>query len=137
MSTLPPSHGNDLVLHASELGPGAVTIAVAGDLDYDTSDGLLACVKDVLDERSGLAELHLDCRRLEAVDSMGLSALLQVHRSLSGRRIALHLDRRTPSLDRLLRITGTYEHFTTGAGAGNRTGGRPGTRADTAPIPET
>lgn len=55
--------------------------ALTGDLDYDTCGELLRRVHSALDDREDVGDLRLDCRELGAVDSMGLSTLLQIHRS--------------------------------------------------------
>ncbi|MEU6084663.1 STAS domain-containing protein [Streptomyces sp. NPDC047108] len=111
MTTTPLPDPN-LSLTTEESGPHAVSIALVGDLAYDTSDVLLQRVNEVLDGRTELEALHLDCAGLGTVDSMGLSALLQVHRTAGGHGVRLHLDRRSTGLDRMLTITGTFEHLT-------------------------
>ncbi|MFF8939656.1 STAS domain-containing protein [Streptomyces paradoxus] len=94
-------------------GPHAVRLALTGDLDYDTCGELLQRVRTALEEGAGAGELHLDCAALGTVDSMGLSTLLQIHRSACREGIAFHLDDIGPALRRLLELTGTYEHLTT------------------------
>ncbi|MER5767068.1 STAS domain-containing protein [Streptomyces sp. NPDC001985] len=94
-------------------GPRTVSLALSGDLDYDTFGELLRRVRTALDERRDVEELRLNCRELEVVDSMGLSALLQIHRSACGEGVAFHLDDIGPGLRRLLELTGTYDHLTT------------------------
>lgn len=92
-------------------GPHAVRLALTGDLDYDTCGELLQRVRAALDDGGGVEELHLDCGGLGAVDSMGVSTLLQIHRSAGRDGIAFHLDDIGPALRRLLELTGTYEHL--------------------------
>ncbi|MFE9030947.1 STAS domain-containing protein [Streptomyces iakyrus] len=94
-------------------GPHTVRLALTGDLDYDTCGELLQRVRTALDGGGGVEELHLDCGALGTVDSMGLSTLLQIHRSAGRQGIAFHLDDIGPALRRLLGLTGTYEHLTT------------------------
>ena len=93
-------------------GPHAVRLALTGDLDYDTCGELLQRVRTALDEGAGADELRLDCGELGTVDSMGLSTLLQIHRSACRDGIAFHLDDIGPALRRLLELTGTYEYLT-------------------------
>lgn len=93
--------------------PHTVRLALTGDLDYDTCGELLQRVRTALDDRGAVEELHLDCGALGTVDSMGLSTLLQIHRSACRDSIAFHLDDVGPALRRLLELTGTYEHLTT------------------------
>ncbi|MEW2614047.1 STAS domain-containing protein [Streptomyces sp. NPDC047880] len=94
-------------------GPHTVRLALTGDLDYDTCAELLQRVRAALEGREDVDELRLDCGRLELVDSMGLSTLLQIHRSACRDGIAFHLDDVGPALRRLMELTGTYEYLTT------------------------
>ncbi|MEW2811476.1 STAS domain-containing protein [Streptomyces massasporeus] len=59
-----------------------------------------------------VTDLRLDCRELELVDSMGLSTLLEIHRSAGRDGIAIHLEGVGPALRRLLELTGTYAYLT-------------------------
>ncbi|MFF2808321.1 STAS domain-containing protein [Streptomyces sp. NPDC058000] len=61
---------------------------------------------------AGRRALHVDCGGLVLCDSMGLSALLMVHRRTSTLGVRLHLEERPPALDRPLTVTGTPEHLT-------------------------
>ncbi|CAG7654490.1 STAS domain-containing protein [Actinacidiphila bryophytorum] len=90
-----------------------VRIEVNGDLDYDSAPHLLAVVTGKLAERPDLKDLHLHCAGLGAIDSIGLSALLMIHRHTSTAGVRLHLEHRTARLERLLAITGTLDHLTT------------------------
>jgi len=92
--------------------PRAGRIALAGDLDHDTGDGLLREIVHHLDAHPGLAALHLDCTRLGFCDTYGLAILLMAQRRLTGAGVRLHLDHRPGTLDRLLTITGTLTHLT-------------------------
>ncbi|MFH0521398.1 STAS domain-containing protein [Streptomyces sp. M41] len=89
-------------------------VTLTGDLDYDTCNSVLHQVRTALQEHEGVQDLHLDCRELGMVDSMGLSTLLQIHRSAGRDGIVFHLDNIGPSLRRLLEITGTYTYLTAG-----------------------
>ncbi|MFI6467942.1 STAS domain-containing protein [Streptomyces sp. NPDC050528] len=89
-----------------------VRIELAGDLDYDNADSLLAAVTTTLAEHRHLSDLHLHCAELDIVDSMGLSILLMIRRRTGEAGVHLHLDDRTPQLDRLLTITGILDHLT-------------------------
>ncbi|MFI8306144.1 STAS domain-containing protein [Streptomyces sp. NPDC085927] len=102
----------------SSAGPHTVSLVLTGDLDYDTCDELLQRVHSALDGREDVGDLRLDCRELGAVDSMGLSTLLQIHRSAGHDGIGFHLDDVGPALRRLLEITGTYTYLTTPGQAG-------------------
>ncbi|QYC42883.1 Anti-sigma F factor antagonist [Nonomuraea coxensis DSM 45129] len=98
-----------LVLDPS--GPGALRVAVGGDLDFTTAGELLTTVVAALDG-GGLTDVRLDCGGLRICDSSGLSALLTVHRQVTEAGARLHLDDRPAALDRLLDVSGTYEHLT-------------------------
>ncbi|MFI9613286.1 STAS domain-containing protein [Streptomyces sp. NPDC052023] len=110
MTTSPDA---DPVATPSPAGPHTVSLALSGDLDYDTSAELLHQVRLALDGNEDVRDLRLDCRELEVVDSMGLSTLLQLHRSAGQDNIGFHLDDIGPTLRRLLELTGTYEYLTT------------------------
>ncbi|MEV7208399.1 MULTISPECIES: STAS domain-containing protein [unclassified Streptomyces] len=88
-----------------------VRLVLTGDLDYDTCGNLLQQVQLALREHEDAEELRLDCAELGAVDSMGLSTLLQIHRAACRDGIGFHLDNIGPVLRRLLDLTGTYEHL--------------------------
>ena len=109
-------HHEALELRTDATGPDTVRITVLGDLEYDTVEDLLLEATATLARHPAPAHLRLDLARLGVCDSMGLSALLQVHRCASAAGARLHLDNRPASLNRLLDITGTREHFATGPG---------------------
>ncbi|MFE7516939.1 STAS domain-containing protein [Streptomyces sp. NPDC057540] len=102
---------------AFELSPvheerGVLRAELAGDLAWDSADELLDTARAHLDSTPVPSDLRLDCARLTLCDSMGLSTLLALHRHAAASGVRLHLDRRPPFLDRLLVLTGTYEHLT-------------------------
>ncbi|MFF8017617.1 STAS domain-containing protein [Streptomyces sp. NPDC007929] len=99
-------------------GPHAVHLALTGDLDFDTCAELLRRVRTALGARREVTDLHLDCRELNLVDSMGLSTLLEIHRSTGLDGIAFHLEGVGPALRRLLELTGTYAYLTSPQRAG-------------------
>ncbi|MER7983688.1 STAS domain-containing protein [Streptomyces sp. NPDC095817] len=95
--------------HAST--DGVLHMQVTGYLDYDSADYFLAATTQPLETTPGLRHLHLDCAGLTGLDSMGLAMLLMLHRRTAAAEIILHLDNRTPALDRLLDITGTLTYL--------------------------
>ncbi|MFJ8148845.1 STAS domain-containing protein [Streptomyces sp. NPDC096094] len=111
MNTVTTSPDADPTAASPSAGPHTVRLALTGDLDYDTCGELLQEVRLVLGGREDVEHLRLDCRDLEVVDSMGLSTLLQIHRSACQDGIGFHLDNIGPSLKRLLEITGTGEYL--------------------------
>ncbi|MET7380683.1 STAS domain-containing protein [Streptomyces sp. NPDC005526] len=113
MTALPPGPFDIAV---AETAPTVLTVRVAGDLDYDTSDELVDTVTEEL-ARSGPRDspwehLRLDFAQLTWVDSMGLSALLMIRRRTGAAGVTLHLDNRPEFLDRMLDVTNTYDHLT-------------------------
>ncbi|MFE7749018.1 STAS domain-containing protein [Streptomyces sp. NPDC057428] len=113
----------------AETGPGTVRLRIGGDLDYDTSGELAAQAEACLDTH-GPDALHLDCSKLLMCDSMGVSTLLQIHRSTSARGVRLHLDGPPPFLERILTVTGIRAIFET-----RETGEQPEQAADEAARP--
>jgi anti-anti-sigma factor len=103
----------DPVVTPVPAGPHTVCLAVTGDLDYGTCNELIEQVYLALCDRDDVRELRLDCREAGLVDSMGLSALLQVRRSTGRDGIGFHLDNVGPALRRLLELTGTHEYLST------------------------
>ncbi|MFJ8053371.1 STAS domain-containing protein [Streptomyces luteogriseus] len=112
--------------HSFGTGPHTVRLALTGDLDYDACGELLRRVRTALDARREVTDLHLDCRELELVDSMGLSTLLEIHRRAGRDGIAFHLDGIGPALRRLLELTGTYKYLTSPQRSGTSAGSRHG-----------
>jgi len=90
---------------------GVLTLRVAGELDYDTDGTFAGITGAALDEHRGVGTVLLDCAELRCVDSMGLSALLTLHRRLDRDGLTLRVTGRSPRLDRLLTVTGTFEHL--------------------------
>ncbi|MGW1966553.1 STAS domain-containing protein [Streptomyces sp. NPDC001935] len=89
----------------------AIHVEVHGFLDYDSADHFLASTTRHLTVNPRLRHLHLDCTALSGIDSMGLAMLLMLHRRAVAARVTLHLDNRTPTLQRMLDITGTLDHL--------------------------
>ncbi|MFF9499690.1 STAS domain-containing protein [Streptomyces sp. NPDC014656] len=115
---------------AGTTADGTLRVELAGDLAWDSTDDLLDAVRTRLDRAPAPSDIRLDCARLTLCDSMGLSALLALHRLASAAGGRLHLDRRPAFLDRLLLLTGTYEHLTGRPGTAEPTGEVPAGRAD-------
>ncbi|WP_329241698.1 STAS domain-containing protein [Streptomyces sp. NBC_01478] len=128
MSNLPSTH---LRLTAVDSGT-TVRIDLQGDLDYDNADVLLETVTRKLAAHPHLRDLHLGCAGLGCVDSMGLSTLLMIRRRTDEAGVLLHLEERTPALNRLLTITGSLEYLTAFPNRATReTSGSGDSRADT------
>ncbi|MGY0070315.1 STAS domain-containing protein [Streptomyces sp. QTS137] len=94
-----------------EAGQGTAHLRLAGDLDHDTSDGLVEQAEQCLTTHPGLRDLHLDCAGLRFCDSTGISVLLMIHRRTTARDVRLHLDGPPPFLERILDTTGVRQLF--------------------------
>ncbi|MEU8096421.1 STAS domain-containing protein [Streptomyces rubiginosohelvolus] len=87
-------------------------LSLLGDLDRDTSHEVLSTAAAVLANRGRTQNLSIDCHRLDFVDSLGLAALLEIHRDAALLGVAVRLTRTRARLERLLHLTGTYTHLT-------------------------
>ncbi|MFF2204930.1 STAS domain-containing protein [Streptomyces sp. NPDC058145] len=98
--------------------PSTLTVRVAGELDYDTSDEMVDTVVARLAGPPAPRHVRLDFTGLTWIDSMGLSALLMIHRHTRAVGAALHLDNRPDVLERMLRHTNVLGHLTGPVAAG-------------------
>lgn len=114
MTTPPPDHLRLTRVDTED----RVRIELDGDLDHDTADLLVNEATAQLSARPGLGDLHLHCGGLGVIDSMGLSALLMISRRTTAAGVRLHLEDRPANLDRVLRLTGTFDHLTAPATSG-------------------
>jgi anti-anti-sigma factor len=89
----------------------SASVRIAGDLDYQTAGDLVEVASRLLAQQNPLSDLHLDFSELAFLDSAALSGLLVLHRRASQAGVALHLGHRPQFLDRVLRMTGLFEHF--------------------------
>ncbi len=91
--------------------PRMATVGITGDLDYETADDLVDVASKLISSQTGVRDLHLDFSKTAFLDSAALSALLLLHRRTSQAGIVLHLDHRPAFLDRVLQVTGLFDHF--------------------------
>ncbi|MFJ6516437.1 STAS domain-containing protein [Streptomyces sp. NPDC091406] len=110
----------------------SVRVRAEGYLDYDTCDDFLVKATRYLDQIPAPDILHLDCSGIDGLDSMGLAALLMLHRRCTAARVTLNLERLHPTVDRILRLTGTLEHLVPGSTTSKATT-RPGDQARPSP----
>ncbi|MGW7072396.1 STAS domain-containing protein [Streptomyces sp. NPDC054855] len=107
----------------TEFQHGVVTVHVGGSLEYGVTDSLVTTVTEQLDlARAGGRPVHrldLELAELTFVDSMGLASLLMARRVTDARDVTLRLTRRPDCLDRLLRLTCTFDHLTASAEPGD------------------
>lgn len=104
-------------------------LQVCGDLVYETVDAMVDAAGRLLGQQPAPAHLHLDLAALEFCDSAGLSGLLLVHRQSHQAGVQLHLDNRPRFLDRILDVTGTFEHLVAGSDTGTAGSDRRGQNA--------
>ena len=86
-------------------------VRVAGDLDYETADEVVEAASQLLARQVKLIDLRLDFSGLTFLDSAALSGLLLLQRRATQSGVQLHLDHRPAFLDRVLQVTGLYDHF--------------------------
>ena len=91
--------------------PHSARLRISGNLDFVTAPELLGNASDVIAQHDQLRHLHLDLGDLDFCDSAGLSVLILIGRQTAERRVRLHLDNRPEQLDRILQVTGLFEHF--------------------------
>ena len=89
----------------------STSVRIAGDLDYQTTDDLVEVASQLLAQQSTMSDLHLDFSELAFLDSAALSGLLTPHGRAAQAGVALHLDHRPQFLDRVLQVTGLFDHF--------------------------
>ncbi|KUI23159.1 anti-anti-sigma factor [Mycobacterium sp. IS-1496] len=105
----------------------SATVHIAGELDSETTDELVATASRLLEADPGLRALRLDCGELTFCDSAGLSGLLLIERRTSAAGVDLHLDNRPSYFERVLDITGILEYVT---GRSARTAPAPADKPD-------
>ncbi|WP_374025702.1 STAS domain-containing protein [Mycobacterium sp. HNNTM2301] len=101
----------NLFLNTTTSGRSAC-VRLSGDLVYETVDAMVDAAVQLLGQQPA-PHLHLDLAELAFCDSAGLSGLLLVHRRCARAGVRLHLDHRPQFLDRILDVTGTFEHLVT------------------------
>lgn len=80
-----------------------------GELDAVQAPKLLSSMQELLDGQVG--NLHLDCRELEFVDSMGLGALVKLRKAVEEKGHAIRLTNVKKRIYKLFVITGLDSSF--------------------------
>ena len=83
-------------------------IAIRGELDLASGPVLEAELARISPEQT--RAVVVDLRRLEFMDSTGLSIIVRAHRTYAESECELCLVRGTPQVQRLLDLTGVAEH---------------------------
>ncbi|MFE0037525.1 STAS domain-containing protein [Streptomyces sp. NPDC059015] len=104
--------GRTFELEVTPADSGEVCLRIHGDLDWDSADDLTEAARLCLEVGRTPRLLRLDCGKVTQCDSMGLAALLMIHRLAAAAGTALRLDHRPEALERLLELTGTLDHLT-------------------------
>ncbi len=90
----------------------AARLAIFGEVDAATAPLLEAAIVEALPSIDGEAELVVDCRGLEFIDSSGLNVFVANARRLSERNARLVLESPPASARRLFEISG-LDHVVT------------------------
>jgi len=104
-------------------------VAVHGEVDLATADEVAAAVDEAL---RGANRLELDLRHMTFMDSTGLGVLVATYRRLGQVREAIVVRDPTPSIRRLLEITGVERYVTVRSGEDARPGPAPAVPPSTA-----
>jgi anti-sigma B factor antagonist len=86
------------------------TITLIGEVDPHTAPLLAEGLDTVIDR--GATVVRIDGRRLDFIDSSGLRVLVDAHRRLGSEPSVLVMAHVSPTLRRLLEVTGLDEHVT-------------------------
>ncbi|MFF7178528.1 anti-sigma factor antagonist [Streptomyces sp. NPDC008121] len=98
-------------------GPGAVVLALRGELDHDTADTLRAALEkssgagDGSGPRTGADRIVLDCSALTFCDSSGLNVLLRARLQALEQGRSVELAGLGPPVSRMFEITGARSVF--------------------------
>ena len=93
--------------------PDATVIVVSGELDLASAPQLEAALRSILAPVMKL--VVLDLRKLEFMDSTGLSTIVHAHQRLAEDGCELTLVKGPPQVQRLLDLTGVAERLRLGA----------------------
>ncbi len=99
---------SELQVEVHELDQGTL-IAVNGELDLASGPLLQEHIDQVLRDHSGT--VLIDLRRLEFMDSTGLSVMVKAHHSAEASARRLVLVKGPPQVQRLLELTGLAERL--------------------------
>lgn len=101
--------GSRLQIHVVEDGD-VPELVLTGEVDPHTAPELEAVLSRLVS--NGHRTIRFDCAALGFIDSSGLRVLVDAHRRLDAAPGALILANISPTLRRLLEVTGLDDHFT-------------------------
>jgi anti-sigma B factor antagonist len=91
-------------------GDGTAIVTVQGEIDFDNADQLARGVREaVLDGSPSMVQV--DLRDASLLDSTGLGALIEGFRAASDFGVRFVVTNPTPTLRRVLSVTGLTEFF--------------------------
>ena len=96
-------------IRTARIDDGAHVALVAGELDLDVAPKLNACLSELLE--SGANTIVVDLLEVTFMDSTGLAALVSAGKALRDRGGELVLVADSPSMTKLLAITGVGRLF--------------------------
>jgi anti-anti-sigma factor len=95
---------------ATAVDNGVARVAIHGELDLDRADEVAGELTAL--PAQGATSVVIDATALTFIDSSGLRALLTARDQLHAAGATLHIANLTPSVERVLDMTGTRELLT-------------------------
>ncbi len=92
-------------LRISQQSDGAY--ALVGEIDTHTAPLISSELNEFPEERS----LHINLAQVTFIDSSGLRVLIELHKSREAANAKLVLEKISPSVEKLLQITGLTDHL--------------------------
>lgn len=104
--------GENLIIEVSNSDQdGQAIIALNGELDPHTSPGFSAVYDQILADEA-VTSIIIDIERLGFVDSSGMRTIIHSHAASEDSQKELALRNPSPTVARLLEITGLVDHIT-------------------------
>ncbi|MEW1908190.1 STAS domain-containing protein [Kitasatospora sp. NPDC085895] len=97
--------GTDLRVTRCPAPPGVCRLALAGQVDMETSDALAEALSGALLEEPAPELLTVDCAALDFCGSAGLNELLRARQTALAAGIGFRLASPSPQVVRLLEVT--------------------------------
>ena len=96
-------------------------VNISGEIDIYNSTDMKTKMAQLMDEH--IADVHLDCKNLEYIDSTGLGALVGVLKHVKGHGKEMHLFNVKANISKLFRITNLDKVFIIQASDADSKGG--------------